>query len=288
VLVMLIIGLTPLKGYVGLGVNKNEVAAVADERIVNALAPVKTTQNSYASSISTLQSDVNALESTMVSSGDLQGYVSSGTLTAYVSKSQLTTELAGYATKAELAEADIGELQEEIDTLLAEVQEDVNAAVATAVIDIQEIATGVSAGIEYSIRGSVLDYWVKLKDTGPNKYRARVVLVYNTPVTVGNTTSDYGEALADFYSKLVTPPAGYPVRVYTPTLVRSAGLWKVSQITFYTGALQLTATELEKEWWMPVAGLGTQFLAYDIYVELVKGGDTTTPPAGGGTIPPYV
>jgi len=177
-------------------------------------------------------------------------------------------------------------MQAELEQLVAQTQEDVNAALATAVIDIQEAAGNVSAGVDYGLRGSANDYWLTVSSNEDGDYCGYMTMIWRVPPLL-NGGGNYTDAMADFYGSLNSPNRTYIPKltantVYNEVLaVWEVTGWKLAEVVFFTSKFGLEAGE-GVEFHLPIRGLDA-FQGYEIYCSILKA-NVPVGGSGGGSI----
>lgn len=283
-------------GYLGVA-TKNDIASIADERIVNAVNPVKASVASLSSTALDLD---DLLAYGYVTSSALSGLAKSSDLTGYVKSSTLTSRLDGLATDADLKivrdEMDALEgLDEDIqlwvDAVLDDMRDEVNAILATAnntdtqaqigtlaaliaalqaEVDALEF-TG-SGWLTYGLVGSAGHYTLTVESATGGTFVGLASLVWNAPHQLAGDT--YDEAMSDFYGRLT--PTG---RTFIPEIAAGnlnwnpelgqyvVEYWVLKAVSFVTSANVLTAGE---EFSAPMTILGlNDFPDYTTYVSVL-------------------
>ena len=293
--------------------SKGEIANMADQRIVNAITPMKTVENALRTDLDNLEAMAITTAkladyakksdlSNLITAQSLVGYATVEQLEGYVKESDvaefLTADvLEGYVTDSELEDMLEGtgayeELAEDVAGLGASVTTLTGAATSLdARLDVIEAAgssgTG-SAGVAYSLTGTATDFKLKVKSPETGWYVGYVTLIYRTPPTLNAANNTYDGALVDFYGKL----SDVGTRIYIPKMIAGTSWdvvhnkwvvvnWKLGEVTFFTSRFQLAAG-VEKELALHIGGLNA-FPGYEAYIDILESSVSSTE-TGGGSI----
>ena len=222
------------------------VAAAISGGMIHELAPSKSTHNA---DMTRLDGEMSAMTNHVVGlTNDVEDIVALGPLATEDDLVTIGNQTVGNAFNISALQTRVGTAEDRIQ----EARED--------------IANLPSSPPEGYLTGTFGNYTLHAKCSTAGNFTANINLVYSTPISVGNATTQ-DEVLDAFYSSINWAATSVPDYVCDLTCNENASTWGISQVWFNIGTFELVANT-EKAVAIPFGGLNSTYEPGFAYVEV--------------------